>query len=106
MAISTKIIIDYTLYHIYIPLLFENFVKNIINMIENFNIFITIFLSISFFIELIMILIFLEIIEVKFCGLNKDLKKNIELRAIVDSTEYLNDNNEACDDERYSIESR
>jgi hypothetical protein len=106
MAISTKIIIDYTLYHIYIPLLFENFVKNIINMIENFNIFVTIFLSISFFIELIMILIFLEIIEVKICGLNKNLKKNIELRAIVDSTEYLNDNNEACDDERYSIESR
>ena len=107
MAMLVKIVNDYTIYYIYTPFLLENFVKNIIKMTEeSFDISITIFLSISFFIELIMILIFLEIIEVKFCGLNKDLKKNIELRAIDDSSYYLNDNNDNNDDneddERYS----
>ena len=39
-----------------------------------------------FFIEFIMILIFLEIIEINFCGLNKNLKRNIESRGIIDSS--------------------
>jgi len=119
MSLLTKTINDFTLYHIYIPFLIENFIKNIINAIDKYNdykddndnenkkkiICIIIFLSISFFIELIMILIFLEIIEVKFCGLNKNLKKNIELRALTDSTICLDDdNNDDKDDERYSIE--
>ena len=94
MAMLIKAINDYTLYHIYVPLLLENFAKNIINMTENFDIFITIFLSISFFIELIMILIFLELIEVECCGLNKNVKKNIELRAIIDLTESFKDDND------------
>jgi hypothetical protein len=94
MAMLTKAINDYTLYHIYVPLLLENFAKNIINMTENFDIFITIFLSISFFIELIMILIFLELIEVECCGLNKNVKKNIELRAMIDLTESFKDDND------------
>ena len=121
MALLTKTINDFTLYHIYIPFLIENFIKNIINAIDKYNyyrnddinddinkkkiVYIIIFLIISFFIELIMILIFLEIIEVKFCGLNKNLKKNIELRALTDSTICLDDdNNDDKDDERYSIE--
>ena len=106
MAILTKTINDFSIYHLYVPLLIENFLKNIINLIEDFNDkFSTIFLIICFFIELIMILIFLELIEVKFCGLNKNLKKNIELRAMTDATTCLYDyNNEDYDDERNSIE--
>ena len=121
MALLTKTINDFTLYHIYVPFLMENFIKNIYNSINKYieyiesnnisidelkkkQIGIIIFLIISFFIELIMILIFLEIIEVKFCGLDKNLKKNIELRAITDSTICLDDINDGFDDERYSIE--
>jgi len=125
MALLTKTINDFTLYHIYIPFLVENFIKNIFNSINKYIeyfeynknnnnnndtddlqklIGIIIFLIISFSIELIMILIFLEIIEVNFCGLNKNLKKNIELRAITDSTICLDDINDDFDDERYSIE--
>ena len=33
-----------------------------------------------------MILAFLEIIEIKFCGLNKNLKRNIESRGIMDAS--------------------
>jgi len=32
-----------------------------------------------------MILVFLEVIEIKICGLNKNLKRNIELRALHES---------------------
>ena len=41
-----------------------------------------------------MILVFLEIIEIKICGLNKNLKRNIELRAYQES--FLTDEDE-CD---------
>ena len=47
-----------------------------------------------FFIEFIMILIFLEIIEINFCGLNKNLKRNIESRGIIDSSLIDEDNDE------------
>jgi len=98
-----KIIYDFTLYHIYIPLLVENFFINIIIQIK--NIFNIIFLIIFFLIELTMILIFLEIIELNFCGLNQNLKKNIEFRALADTPietkEY--DDDEEFDNERDAI---
>ena len=60
MAIFNKTINDYTLYHIYIPLLVENFIKNIISYSGYDNsFFIIVFLCVSFFIELFMILVFL-----------------------------------------------
>ena len=31
-----------------------------------------------------MILVFLEIIELNFCGLNENLKRNIETRGVID----------------------
>lgn len=96
VSIIIKIINDFTLYHIYTIILIENYVKNIMNAIKEVKPLII--LSISLFIELIMILIFLELIEVKFCGLNKDIKKNIELRAITEST-LINDNNNKDEDD-------
>jgi len=94
-----KIIYDFTLYHIYIPMLVENFVINITIQFKNkLNI---IFLIIFFLIELAMILIFLEIIEINFCGLNENLKKNIEFRALADtSLENKEYDDEEVDNER------
>ena len=40
----------------------------------------------SFVAELIMILVFVEIIEIKYCGLDENLKRNIELRGMRDSS--------------------
>jgi len=99
-SIFNKVIYDYTLYHSYILLLLENFIKDIINKDKTFNIFI---IS-CFFIELIMILIFLEIIELNFWGLNKNLKKNIESRALIESSLEINDYyNDEVDNERDTI---
>ena len=91
VLLINKIIYDFTLYHIYIPLLIEAFINEIINRTCIFDI---IFLILCFTIELIIILVFLEIIEVKFCGLNENLKRNIESRGIIDSSLINNDEND------------
>ena len=78
-----KIIYDYTLYHAFIPLLIENFIGDMINLQIKSGI---IFLISCFLIEFIMILIFTEIVELNFCELNKNLKKNIESRALIESS--------------------
>jgi len=103
VLLINKIIYDFTLYHIYIPLLIEIFISEIINQKNDFDI---IFLILCFIIELIIILIFLEIIEINFWGLNENLKRNIELRGMIDSSlingndnddEYNeNDNDNEC----------
>ena len=104
MALFIKTINEFTLYHIYVPLLVENFLKNFfLYWGDQEHIINIILLSVSFVIELIMILVFLEIIELKFWGLNKNLKKNIELRSITDSAIYDDDDDEYDDDERHTM---
>ena len=85
-----------TIYHIYVLFLFEVFIKNIS---KDLGITEIIFLIITFFIELIMILVFVEIIEINCCGLSKNFKCNIELRADTETESYLIKE----DDERKSI---
>ena len=83
LFLTNKIIYDFTIYHVYIPSLVENFLGIIFKNTEFTE---NIVLISSFFIELIMILIFLEIIELNFCGLNENLIRNIELRSFIDSS--------------------
>ena len=90
-----KTIYDFSLYHIYIPFLVEQFMKGIINESKDKTVIIS--LISSFFIEIIMMLIFLEKIEINFCGLNENLKKNIISKGSFDNSL----NNE--DDENYKI---
>ena len=89
-------IYDYTVYHIYICILIMYFIEYMIKELETF---VKIFLISVFLIELIMILILLEMIEINFCGLNKNLKRNIESRGI---TEYSLNNENLNDDEIYN----
>ena len=70
VLLINKTIYDFTIYHLYIPLLIENFIIGIIE--KDINIYL---LIPCFCIEFIMILIFLEIIEINFCGLNENLKE-------------------------------
>ena len=98
--IINNIINDYTIYHIYIPFLIRFFIENII---KDFIIYDKIILISSFIIELIMIFVFLEIIEINCCGLNKNLKRNIESRGRIDSSltiENDDDDEDEIDDER------
>ena len=94
--ITSNIIYDYTIYHIFFPFLMEFFIENIV---KNFGISINIFLILIFIIELIMILVFIEIIEINCCGLNKNLKRNIQSRGIIDST--LNFEDDVDDETNY-----
>ena len=104
-SLINKIIYDFTLYHIYIPFLIENIVREISDQIKNGISLEIIFLISCFSIELIMILIFLEIIELNFCGLNKNLKKYIKLRALIESSLEIEDDYDVgeVDNERNSI---
>ena len=88
LLLTNKIINELTIYHIYIPTLLDNFISIILKNSEFTE---KIFLILSFFIELIMILIFLEEIEINFCGLNENLKRNIEKRSIIESS-LINEN--------------
>ena len=55
-----------------------------------------------------MIFVFIEIIELNFCGLSKMTKKNIELRAQLDCLLYNNndDDDEEIDLKDYTLEFR
>ena len=99
--IVIKTIYDYSIFHMYIPFLIEYFLENIT---KDFNMIEKSFLIVSLFIELIMILVFIEIIEINCCGLNKNLKKNIQERGTIDSSLNIendddNDNDNDSDDE-------
>ena len=98
LFLLNKIIYEYTIYHFYIPILIEKYIQNFINLLS----FEGIFLISSFLVELIMILVFIEIIEINFCGLDENLKKNIELRGLLDSSlnnEHNIDNDNDNDDD-------
>jgi len=61
---------------------FTKFVDVLINE-KDFKKYFTI---ISFIIQLFFLMIYLEILELNFCNLNKNTKKNIDLRSIIEST--------------------
>ena len=99
VLIINKTIYDFTIYHLYIPLLIVNFIVGIIE--KDINIYL---LILFFCIEFIMILIFLEIIEIKICGLNKNLKRNIESRGIIDSSLINEDDDDDDDDDEFDYQ--
>ena len=57
----------------------------------NIGILSKILLIFIFICEFFFICIYLEIIELNFCGLSDNIKRNIEKRALKDSDERLND---------------
>ena len=103
VSLINKIFYDFTLYHLYLPFLVKKFIEEIFSHIVNGNFFKNSFLISCFCIELIMILVFLEIIELNFCGLNKNLKKNIEFRSITESNLEIKDYNNDEDDNEINV---
>jgi hypothetical protein len=77
---------DFTIYHIMILQQMGILIGNILEFydFEKYAIYNFIIVLIMFFIELLMYLIFLEIIEINFCDLNKNTQKNIAKRALND----------------------
>ena len=72
----------FTVCHIFLLLQNREVTTNINNEIKTKKeVIFCILILINYFIELFIILVFLEIIELKFCGLDQNTKKNIEARA-------------------------
>ena len=61
---------------------------------------------IACFFDFIGFIIYLEIIELKFCELNKNLKKNIEIRASIEGQINDDDNNSDSEDENENKEDK
>ena len=92
-VLINKTMNDFSIYHLLILCNIEEFIKQIVN--PNKTNFDLIILLIFFFIEFLMYLIFLEIIELNFCGLSQNIRKNIKKRALNDSK--LEDDNDNRD---------
>jgi len=104
-AILFKVIDIFSPFYIHISILLSEFLSFFFKL-DRLNIGQLIFYIISFIVCPFMILVFLEIIELNFCGLSEMTAKNIELRALLDSVN--NDENDggkiSIGADEYSIE--
>ena len=104
-AILFKVIDIFSPFYIHISILLSEFLSFFVKL-DGLNIGQLIFYIISFIVCPFMILVFLEIIELNFCGLSEMTAKNIELRALLDSA--INDENDggkiSIGADEYSIE--
>ena len=91
-AILFKIIDIFSPFYLHISILIAEFITFFFNLEENLKQGKLIFDIISFVICTFLTLVFLEIIELNFCGLSEMTKKNIELRAQLDCV--INDEND------------
>ena len=103
-AILFKVIDIFSPFYIHISILLSEFLSFFFK--TGLSIGQLIFYIISFIVCPFMILVFLEIIELNFCGLSEMTAKNIELRALLDSA--INDENDggkiSIGADEYSIE--
>ena len=72
---------DFNVFHLIIPFSINSLINSIFNIWKEFSINELIIIIITFLIEIISTFILLEIIELNFCGLNNNLRKNIIKRA-------------------------
>ena len=104
-AILFKVIDIFSPFYIHISILLSEFLSFFVKL-DGLSIGQLIFYIISFIVCPFMILVFLEIIELNFCGLSEMTAKNIELRALLDSA--INDENDggkiSIGADEYSIE--
>ena len=92
------IIIDiFTPFHIFLLNILSKIITGFFDGIYNTEIYKIITYYISIIICIIMVLVFIEIIQLNFCGLSTMTKKNIEERASLDSI-ISNDNNNNVED--------
>ena len=105
-AILFKVIDIFSPFYIHISILLSEFLYFFFKAMDGLSIGQLIFYIISFIVCPFMILVFLEIIELNFCGLSEMTAKNIELRALLDSA--INDENDggkiSIGADEYSIE--
>ena len=86
---------NFTVFHILLSYQMVSLIWNIVDLIESNknNVLANIIFLVTYLIELFITFVFLEFIELKFCGLNINIKKNIEERATED-TNPINSSND------------
>ena len=97
-----KVIDIFSPFYLHLSIIISEFIFFFINL-ENYNIYQKIFYILSILFCSFMILIFIEIVELNFCGLSYMTKKNIEFRARLDCIMNRN-NNDNNDDEDETID--
>ena len=75
---------SFTIFHYILLVYFGELISYIFDLISNFNIAYMIIIIITFFFEIFECLVFIETIELNFCGLNLNIKKSIMKRAIIE----------------------
>ena len=105
-----KIIDCFTPFYIHMSIIISEIISLFLRVGEEMSLAKIIFYVLSFIICPFMILVFLEIIELNFCGLSEMTKKNIALRAKLDaetneeSVNYKDGDDEiSIDNDRFSI---
>ena len=88
------IIYIFTPFHIFLVNVLSNFLCFFIIGELKYELPITITCSIFLIFYFFFILLFVEIIQLNFCGLSTMTKKNIEERALMESKQYINDIND------------
>ena len=88
-----KILDDFTVFHIMILDSIGILVDDIYSLISDYNTPQLILSIFTFLITILFLSIFIEIIELNFCGLNFNLKKNITRRAVVEKDKIYDINN-------------
>ena len=96
----------FSAFHYILISTFGEIIKFGYKMILHFNTIDLIVNIITYFLEIIAVLVFIETIELNFCGLNMNLKKNIIFRA--DNELYLINKSKNCnrDDDSETIDSQ
>ena len=79
--INLLIINNLTVFHSILVVTYGELINGIYNIYLNFEPFDIIVSYVSIFFEIIGVSVFIEAIELNFCGLNRNLKKNIMFRA-------------------------
>ena len=97
-----KIIYDYSVFHVITYFSFADLLNNILMLILDYNNYELILIIFTFFFEIFWTFVFVEIIELNFCGLNTNLKKSIIFRSKIE-TDFLfiekDDDNEDNNDD-------
>ena len=86
-----KTIYNFTLFYILIFFSIDTFIVDIMSIISNYNNINLILSIITFSIKIFFISVFIEIIELNFCGFNFYLKKNITKRSKNEINSIFND---------------
>ena len=104
--IFNKVIHDYTVCHIFLLIQNKEIASNIFKEMtsKKGTIFVSLILT-SHLIEFFAILVFLELIELKFWGLDENIKRNIKNRADIETRKSIEERNQNLYPRYESIES-